>query len=52
MPDIALCMNHKCPEKGTCYRYQATPSPNMQTYGCFEWGEDGCDYYIDVEEVE
>lgn len=26
MPDITMCINNKCCQKQSCYRYRATPS--------------------------
>ena len=35
MPDITMCFGRKCPKKGTCYRYLATPN-YYQSYSDFE----------------
>ena len=50
--DMALCLNHNCPLSYCCYRYQAPPHPYRQSYGDFKYDENGCEYYIDIEEVE
>lgn len=34
MPDISMCLNHKCPERSNCYRYRAVPF-KIQTYSLF-----------------
>ena len=36
MPDITLCTNTDCPNKSTCYRFNAQPTPEMQSYQRFE----------------
>lgn len=50
MPDIAMCSNHICPSKETCYRFKATPG-YYQSYAKFtvNEGEDKCDHYWKLE---
>lgn len=31
MPDICMCRDEDCPQKGKCYRYMAKPS-ELQSY--------------------
>ena len=35
MPDISMCMNHKCPSREQCYRYRAIPDRHWQSCGGF-----------------
>ena len=32
MADITMCANRACPDRGDCYRAQATPHPTWQAY--------------------
>jgi hypothetical protein len=32
MPDIAMCRDQQCPQRGTCFRQRAEPSGHRQTY--------------------
>ncbi len=32
MPDIAMCTNRTCDDRGVCHRYLAVPSPHRQSY--------------------
>lgn len=32
MPDIAMCKDEECPLNKTCYRYQADPDEDRQSY--------------------
>ena len=32
MSDITMCRDILCPMKNWCYRYQATPNENFQSY--------------------
>jgi hypothetical protein len=53
MPDISMCQNEGCPLKKKCYRYTATPSVGLQTYGWFKPDEEGkCDYYWDNKDYK
>lgn len=46
MPDISMCKNDACPMAGKCYRHEAKPDPNWQSYGDFAPDADGkCEYY-------
>ena len=50
MPDISMCKNTECPLKNTCYRFIATPSEYLQSYGDFKYDEkNGCDYYWKID---
>lgn len=51
MPDISMCASTHCPKVGSCYRVTATPTPLRQAYTAFEYGPDGCEFYI-LEESE
>ena len=45
MPDITKCLNHICPLKQYCFRYNAEPS-FMQSYSVFEYiKETGCAHF-------
>lgn len=48
MPDISMCLDHKCPLRETCYRYKATPS-KWQSYTGFVYDCDACEciYYVE-----
>ena len=35
MPDITMCMNDICPRRKNCYRHEADPDPNWQSYSNF-----------------
>ena len=51
MPDIAMCNDHECPSTNICYRYQAIPNPNWQSYsdfGSLRIG-DRCDSIIPIK---
>ena len=41
MPDISMCKNDACPMAGKCYRHEAKPDPNWQSYGDFAPDADG-----------
>ncbi len=47
MPDISMCRDQECPSRETCFRFVATPSPFLQTYGAFgrRPNEAKCDHY-------
>ena len=40
MPDIAMCLDIKCPSKEKCFRFTAKPL-FAQTYGSFKAGKNG-----------
>ena len=46
MPDVTLCLNHRCPSKENCYRFMAEPD-DYQSYSNFENSQkDGkCKYF-------
>lgn len=51
MPDITMCVNHKCPLKTDCYRYGAKSTEYSQSYAKFEFEtkfDEGivCDKYM------
>ena len=51
MADITMCMDMSCPERLSCYRYQAIPNPYRQSYLAESPRKmDGCDYYSKVKE--
>ena len=54
MPDIAMCANHACPSRETCYRYTVKPNPYRQSYSNFapKDGEDRCYYYWRADNEE
>ena len=35
MPDISMCLDHKCPSRKSCYRYTAKPCKHGQSYAQF-----------------
>lgn len=37
MADITMCAQTLCPNAGTCYRVQATPSPHWQSVMAFPY---------------
>lgn len=48
MPDITMCNGQNCTKKHTCYRFNATPTPQWQSYFSESPTRDGiCDYYVD-----
>lgn len=51
MPDISMCADDKCPSRESCYRFKATPSKFLQSWGQFGRpdGDDKCSYYWPVE---
>lgn len=36
MPDIAMCLNHNCFSRKSCYRYCAIPNEYRQSYMDFK----------------
>lgn len=50
MPNIAMCMDRRCPSRGECYRYRASPTPGWQTYMFFsrDAGRDRCDMFAAI----
>jgi hypothetical protein len=36
MPDITMCTNKKCSRRKTCYRANATPQEQRQSYAFFD----------------
>jgi hypothetical protein len=53
MADIEMCANGSCPLRKDCYRFRATTSPFLQSYGNYQWikNDDGlptCDSFWDV----
>lgn len=54
MPDIAMCLNEKCPDKESCYRWTATENPFTQSYGSFgkKDGEESCEYFWPAKDTE
>ena len=53
MADITICTSTECPQRETCYRAQATPDTQWQSYSNFEYvcNEDTCfqDYWPILE---
>lgn len=47
MPDIALCLNEKCPSRQNCWRYTAIPYEYCQSYAEFELEGEKCSSFID-----
>lgn len=45
MADIAMCRNHECPSRLSCYRYRAKPHPHRQSYRDFKNEGEKCDFY-------
>ena len=45
MLDIAKCLNHDCPRKETCLRYETGTPNKYQTYALFDI-KGKCEYYI------
>lgn len=46
MPDITMCDGQGCPQKNSCYRYRAEPTPYWQAYFRGNpYKMDGCDYF-------
>jgi hypothetical protein len=51
MPDIAMCLNTKCPKGHFCYRLRAIPSDPWQAYSKFSPDPAGkCDNFEPIEE--
>ncbi len=49
MPEITMCTDDKCQKKGSCYRFNATPSTPMQSYFCESPLIDGnCEYFYEI----
>jgi len=48
MPDITMCDNKKCPKFKNCYRAQAVPHPEWQSWATFNYNN-GCDYFLKIE---
>ena len=52
MPDITMCNDIDCPQRGSCYRFLAEPNPYRQSYFALSPRKmDGCDYYSKLEET-
>lgn len=50
MADITMCTNKKCTLKNTCYRFNAIPNINWQSYSLFH--ENNCEYYWPMNEKD
>lgn len=50
MVDYTLCMNHYCPLKKKCWRYQTKGDPKRQSYSNFKYDRETnmCDYFIEI----
>jgi hypothetical protein len=49
MPDISMCKGGKCPKKGKCYRYLATPDEHWQSYISTPYVEgEECAYFWEI----
>lgn len=48
--DYTLCMNHYCPLKKKCWRYQTKGDPKRQSYSSFKYDRETnmCEYFIEV----
>ena len=53
MPDIAMCRDENCPSRLKCYRFVATPSKWLQSYGGFgrETGDEKCGSFWPVRDA-
>jgi hypothetical protein len=52
MPDICMCHGTNCPLKESCYRYQALPSGERQSYFVTPPVLDGkCNYYWQLSAI-
>lgn len=54
MPDISMCYGHGCPQKAMCWRAQAKPNPERQSYFSAPPMEDdlSCDYFWPIRETK
>ena len=46
MPDITMCINIKCEQRGECYRYRCVPSDPRQSMCGFK--EKDCDNFLHI----
>ena len=52
MPDITMCLNHKCNRRLVCYRFIAEPQKHWQAYTTFEPAQDGkCRHFVAMDGV-
>jgi hypothetical protein len=50
MPDFAMCQNHDCPSAKRCWRHEAPPAPQWQSWSVFSPDESGkCGYFKQTE---
>ena len=51
MPDISMCRDDACPSRQQCYRFTATPSQFLQSYGSFGRMPDAekCDHFWPIK---
>jgi len=49
MPDISMCCNRDCPIREKCYRYRARPDKYWQSYAFFEYKDDKCDNFWELD---
>lgn len=48
MPNITMCINHKCPMAKKCYRHKAKPS-DYQSVSLFKPSDNGkCDKFEEI----
>lgn len=53
MADITMCTNKHCLKRDTCYRVQARPNIQWQSWSDFNReGYSECEFYIKMKEVE
>ena len=54
MADISMCRDKACPSRTKCYRFVATPSQFLQSYGSFGRESDAqkCSHYWPVDKGE
>ena len=50
MPDFSMCLNKDCPIKEKCYRFMARPDHQYQSYTSFNYNEEGCHFFYEIEE--
>lgn len=49
MSDITMCQQEDCPKHEWCYRFNAPPGKERQSYFAPEFTDDGCDEFMSME---
>lgn len=49
MTDITMCQQEECPKSWWCWRFNAPPNKERQSYFAPEFTDDGCDSFWSME---